>query len=155
MNHGLVFFSQREQQERDYQMRHVKSRLQEKRQSSARTKRYYDEYVIGMRARQMKRRTKEEQIFKKLFEDGIEIQKARLRELKQYAKDKRDEQAKRQQDEVESLENYYRDQFTMLAENIAEEKQQLKIRDEAQAKVITYHDGLYPSCHCVECLGCS
>ena len=59
---GCLFFSQREQQERDHQLRYVKTRLQEKRQSSARAKQYYDEYVIGMRARQMKRRTKEEQV---------------------------------------------------------------------------------------------
>ena len=43
-------------------MQYVKSRLQEKRQSSARAKRYYDDYVVQMRTRQMKRRTKEEQV---------------------------------------------------------------------------------------------
>lgn len=43
-------------------MRYVKARLQEKRQSAARAKQYYDDYVIRMRTRQMKRRTKEEQV---------------------------------------------------------------------------------------------
>ena len=45
------------------------------------------------------------QIFKNLFEDGLEIQKARLRDLREYAKEKRAEQAQRQKSEIESLEN--------------------------------------------------
>lgn len=45
------------------------------------------------------------QIFKKLFEDGLEIQKERLRELKSYAREQREKNEKRQQNEIESMEN--------------------------------------------------
>lgn len=45
------------------------------------------------------------QIFKNLFEDGLEIQKQRVHELRSYAKEQREKRAVRQQDELESLEN--------------------------------------------------
>ena len=47
------------------------------------------------------------QIFKRLFEDGLDIQKQRIRELREYAKEKREALAQRQQNEIESLENLY------------------------------------------------
>ena len=47
------------------------------------------------------------QIFKKLFDDGLDIQKQRIRELREYAKEKREALAQRQQNEIESLENLY------------------------------------------------
>lgn len=50
------------------------------------------------------------QIFKNLFEEGLEIQKQRLRDLRAYAQEKRDEQRREHQNELESLENYYKDQ---------------------------------------------
>ena len=63
----LIFF-QREKQERQQQQRTVKSKLREKRQISARARRYYDEYEVRMRARMLKRRTREEQVRKiKIF----------------------------------------------------------------------------------------
>ena len=62
-----IFF-QREKQERQQQQRTVKSKLREKRQISARARRYYDEYEVRMRARMLKRRTREEQVRKiKIF----------------------------------------------------------------------------------------
>ena len=60
----LHFFFQREKQERQQQQRTVKSKLREKRQISARARRYYDEYEVRMRARMLKRRTREEQVRK-------------------------------------------------------------------------------------------
>jgi len=53
---------QREKQERQQQQRTVKAKLREKRQVSARARRYYDEYELRMRARMLKRRTREEQV---------------------------------------------------------------------------------------------
>lgn len=50
------------------------------------------------------------QIFKNLFEEGLEIQKQRLEELRAYAKEKRAEQKRVHQNELESMENYYKDQ---------------------------------------------
>lgn len=66
------------------------------------------------------------------------IQKARLRELRRYARDKREEQHQRQRNEIQSLENYYKDQFNMLAETMAKERSDLTIRDKAQSKVYRY-----------------
>jgi len=126
----------REKQERQQQQRTVKAKLREKRQVSARARRYYDEYELRMRARMLKRRTREEQIFKRLFEDGLDIQKQRIRELREYAKEKREALAQKQQNEIESLENFYRDQFAMLAEGIARERYEMEVRDKAQEKVV-------------------
>lgn len=47
------------------------------------------------------------QIFKRLFEDGLHIQKQRIHELREYAKEKREAMAQKQQNEIESLENLY------------------------------------------------
>ena len=44
-------------------------------------------------------------VFKNLFQDGLEIQKERVRELRTYAKEQREMRAVKQQNELESLEN--------------------------------------------------
>lgn len=126
----------RDKQERQQQQRTVKAKLREKRQVSAHARRYYDEYELRMRARMLKRRTREEQIFKRLFEDGLDIQKQRIRELREYAKEQRETLAQRQQNEIESLENFYRDQFAMLADGIARERYEMEVREKAQEKVV-------------------
>ncbi|XP_067044214.1 centrosomal protein of 95 kDa-like [Acropora muricata] len=126
----------REKQELQQQQQTVRAKLREKRQVSARARRYYDEYELRMRARMLKRQTREEQIFKKLFHDGLEIQKQRIRELREYAREKREALAQRQQNDIESLENFYRDQFAMLAEGIAREKFEMEVREKAQEKVV-------------------
>ncbi|XP_068672596.1 centrosomal protein of 95 kDa-like isoform X1 [Montipora foliosa] len=126
----------REKQEQQQQQRTVRAKLREKRQVSARARRYYDEYELRMRARMLKRRTREEQIFKKLFQDGLDIQKQRIRELREYAKEKREALAEKQQNEIESLENFYRDQFALLAEGIARERFEMEVREKAQEKVV-------------------
>ena len=45
------------------------------------------------------------QVFKRLFRDGLDIQKERIRELRTYAKEQRQERARRQQQQLDSLEN--------------------------------------------------
>jgi len=45
------------------------------------------------------------QVFKRLFNDGLDIQKERIRELHKYAKEQREERTRRQQQELEALEN--------------------------------------------------
>jgi centrosomal protein CEP95 len=45
------------------------------------------------------------QIFRKLFKDGLDIQKDRVREMKKYAKEQRDTEASTQRNEIESMEN--------------------------------------------------
>lgn len=53
------------------------------------------------------------QIFKNLFEEGLEIQKQRLKDLRAYAQEKRAEQRREHQNELESMENYYKDQVKL------------------------------------------
>jgi hypothetical protein len=55
-----------------------------------------------------------QQIFKKLFEEGLQIQKQRLRDLRNYAKEKRNEEKRQHQNELDSMENHYKDQVGLM-----------------------------------------
>ncbi|XP_062362097.1 centrosomal protein of 95 kDa isoform X2 [Cinclus cinclus] len=116
--------------------RWAQNKLTEKKQQVARARKYYEDYRVQLRAKLLRARTREEKIFKNLFEEGLEIQKQRLRELRAYAQEKRDEQRREHQIELESLENYYKDQFSMLAEVIAQEFQEIQTREKAQAQML-------------------
>lgn len=50
------------------------------------------------------------QMLRQVFEEGLELQKARLREQCTYAKEQRQERSRKHKDEIEAMENYYRDQ---------------------------------------------
>lgn len=126
----------KEVKERQKQAVVTRNGFHEKKMQSARSRRYYDEYQVRMRSKMMKRRTREEMVFRKLFKDGLEIQKDRIKDLRKYATEQRDKQATKQRNEVESLENYYRDQFDMLAESIANERNEIMVREKAQQKVL-------------------
>ncbi|XP_033039834.1 centrosomal protein of 95 kDa isoform X3 [Trachypithecus francoisi] len=114
----------------------TQSKIKENRQQIVRARKYYDDYRVQLHAKMMRMRTREEMIFKKLFEEGLNIQKQRLRDLRNYAKEKRDEQKRRHQDELDSMENYYKDQFSLLAEAISQERQELKAREKSQAQTL-------------------
>ncbi|XP_038613260.1 centrosomal protein of 95 kDa [Tachyglossus aculeatus] len=122
--------------ERIYRQRLAQTKMKEKRQQIARAKKYYEEYRVQLRAKMMRARTREERIFKNVFEEGLEIQKQRLRELRAYSREKRDEQKRQHQNELESMENYYKDQFSMLAEAISQERQEINLREKAQTKTL-------------------
>ncbi|RXN00903.1 Centrosomal protein of 95 kDa [Acipenser ruthenus] len=118
------------------QQKSAQSRMREQRQQVARAKKYYNDYHVQLRARMLRSRTREERIFKNLFEEGLEIQKKRVRELRSYAKDQREEHKKKHKEELESMENYYKDQFSMLAETLAQEQQEVQVRKKAQEKAL-------------------
>ncbi|KAL2297785.1 hypothetical protein Nmel_016349 [Mimus melanotis] len=122
--------------QRIYRQRWAQNKVTEKKQQVARARKYYEDYRAQLRAKLLRARTREEKIFKNLFEEGLEIQKQRLRELRVYAQEKRDEQRREHQIELESLENYYKDQFSMLAEVIAQEFQEIQTREKAQAQML-------------------
>ncbi|NXC83862.1 CEP95 protein, partial [Cercotrichas coryphoeus] len=122
--------------QRIYRQRWAQNKVTEKKQQVARARRYYEDYRLQLRAKLLRARTREEKIFKNLFEEGLEIQKQRLRDLRVYAQEKRDEQRREHQIELESLENYYKDQFSMLAEVIAQEFQEIQTREKAQAQML-------------------
>ncbi|XP_068118343.1 centrosomal protein of 95 kDa isoform X2 [Hyperolius riggenbachi] len=112
----------------------AQNKMKENRQQVARAKKYYEDYHVQLRAKLLRARTREERIFKNLYEEGLELQKRRLREMRQYTKEQREEQRKRHKDELESMENYYKDQFSMLAEAVTQERQEIQTREKAQSK---------------------
>ncbi|XP_071672661.1 centrosomal protein of 95 kDa isoform X3 [Patagioenas fasciata] len=114
----------------------AQNKVREKRQQIARARKYYEDYRVQLRAKMMRARTREERIFKNLFEEGLEIQKQRLKELRAYAQEKRAEQRREHLNEVESMENYYKDQFSMLAEALSQERQEIQTREKAQAQML-------------------
>ncbi|XP_027424155.2 centrosomal protein of 95 kDa isoform X3 [Zalophus californianus] len=96
--------------DRIHRQKLTQSKITENRQQIVRARKYYDDYRVQLHAKMMRMRTREEMIFKKLFEEGLQIQKQRLRDLRNYAKEKRAEQKKQHQNELDSMENYYKDQ---------------------------------------------
>lgn len=102
-------------------------------------------------------------MFRQLFEEGLELQKIKLREQRAHAKMQRLEHQRQHQDQITSMENYYKDQvghavthtceafllsptissymlsvfqFSLLAEKLAQERQEIQVRKKAQEKVI-------------------
>ena len=75
------------------------------------------------------------QLFKRLFAEGLKVQKERMQTLRGYAREQREVRARKQQVVVESLEIYYKDQFSLLAESVAQERRNVEVRDAAQAEV--------------------
>ncbi|NXA48593.1 CEP95 protein, partial [Nothocercus julius] len=122
--------------QRIYRQKWAQNKVREKRQQIARARKYYEDYRVQLRAKMMRARTREERIFKNLFEEGLEIQKQRLKDLRTYAQEKRAEQRQEHQNELESMENYYKDQFSMLAEALSQEHQELQTREKAQAQML-------------------
>lgn len=98
---------------RIYRQKWAQNKVTERRQQVARARKYYEDYRVQLRAKMMRERTREAKIFKNLFEEGLEIQKQRLKDLRVYAQEKRDEQWREHQNELESLENYYKDQVKL------------------------------------------
>ncbi|XP_062976081.1 centrosomal protein of 95 kDa [Elgaria multicarinata webbii] len=122
--------------ERIHRQKCTQNKMKERRQQIVRAKKYYQDYRVQLRAKMMRARTREERIFKNLFEEGLEIQKQRLHELRTYAKDKQAEQKKQHQQELEAMESYYKDQFSMLAEAVSEERKEIQTRERAHAKTL-------------------
>ncbi|XP_028312013.1 centrosomal protein of 95 kDa-like isoform X2 [Gouania willdenowi] len=126
----------RDFKDRIQQQKSTQNRLREQRQQVARAKKYHNDYHVQHRARLMKDRTKEERMFRQLFEDGLELQKVRLREQRAFAKEQRQEHQRRHQDQIKSMENYYKDQFSLMAEKLAQERQDIQVRKKAQEKAL-------------------
>ncbi|KAM9747746.1 centrosomal protein of 95 kDa isoform 3-T3 [Dama dama] len=122
--------------DRIHKQKLTQSKIKENRQQIVRARKYYDDYRVQLRSKMMRMRSREEMIFKKLFEEGLQIQKQRLQDLRNYAKEKRDEQKRQHQNELDSMENYYKDQFSLLAEAISQERQELKAREKSQAQML-------------------
>ncbi|XP_061888721.1 centrosomal protein of 95 kDa-like isoform X2 [Entelurus aequoreus] len=112
----------RDFKEHAQQQKSTQNRLRDQRQQVARARKYHQDYHVQHRARLMKARTKEEKMFRQLFEEGLEMQKSRLREQRDYATEQRQQHHRQHQDHIQSMENYYRDQvghYTHLFNNAA------------------------------------
>ncbi|XP_005106126.1 centrosomal protein of 95 kDa [Aplysia californica] len=114
----------------------LRNKSHEKRMQSARARKYYNEYQVRARGKQLKRRTKEEMVFRELFKEALDIQKERIKDIRQYASDQRKRQESRRQNEIDSMENFYRDQFEMLTERLTQECRDTEVRETAQQKVL-------------------
>uniref|UniRef100_A0A8C1YW16 DUF5745 domain-containing protein n=1 Tax=Cyprinus carpio TaxID=7962 RepID=A0A8C1YW16_CYPCA len=126
----------REFKERIQQQKSAQNKLREQRQQVARAKKYYSVYHIQLHAKLMQAKTQEERKLKQIFEEGLELQKARLREQSAYTKELHQENYRKYKDEIEAMENYYRDQFSLLAETLAHERQDIQICKKAQEKAL-------------------
>lgn len=126
----------RDFKERIQQQKSTQNKLREQRQQVARAKKYHNDYHVQHRARLMRARTKEERMFRQLFEEGLAIQKDRLREQRAYAQEQRLENRRRKEDYIKSMENYYKDQFSLLSEKLAQERQDIQVRKKAQEKAL-------------------
>ncbi|XP_069023059.1 centrosomal protein of 95 kDa-like isoform X1 [Embiotoca jacksoni] len=126
----------RDFKDRIQQQKLTQNRLKEQRQEIARAKKYHNDYHVQHRARLMRARTKEERKFRQLFEEGLELQKVRMREQRASARERRLEHQRRHQDQIKSMENYYKDQFSLLAEKLAQERQEIHVRKKAQERAL-------------------
>lgn len=78
------------------------------------------------------------QLFKRLFAEGLKVQKERMQGLRSYTREQREKRAQKQAIDVQALENFYKGQFGMLAESVAQERRNVEVRDTAQAEVGTH-----------------
>ena len=85
----------------------VLTSIRTKRQATARARRYFSDYELRLKAKLQRKRTREEQVFKRAFEDGLELQRERVREMKKFAKERQEANAKQQQEKLEAMENLY------------------------------------------------
>ena len=85
----------------------MKETVRSKRQASAQARRYFNDYELRLRTKLQRERTREEQLFRRVFEEALELQRERVRELRRFAKEKQQEHTKRHEEQLESMENLY------------------------------------------------
>ncbi|XP_075903888.1 centrosomal protein of 95 kDa-like isoform X1 [Nelusetta ayraudi] len=122
--------------DRIQQQKSSQNRQREQRQQLVRAKRYHQDFHLQHRARLLRARTKEERMFRQLFEEGLELQKQRLRDQRLQARDQRLEHQRKHQQHIASIENYYKDQFLLLAEKLAKEREEIQLRKKVQEKAL-------------------
>ena len=115
----------------------LKYKAREQRFQNVKVKNYFEEFRLQQRAKMLKKVTKEEVLFKQLFNESLKIQKERVREMKKYAKEQRDIKTKQQMNQIESIENFYKNKFNLLNEKIKKEKLETEIREKSQHEILT------------------
>ncbi|CAI7990495.1 Centrosomal protein of 95 kDa [Geodia barretti] len=94
----------RGQEEARAQQRAVRAKLETKRQATARARRYFRDYELELKAKLQKKRTNEELVFRRAFEDGLALLKEREREVRRMAKEKKEQQKERLRRDLEAME---------------------------------------------------
>ena len=82
----------------------MRSKLEAKRQVTARARRYFRDYELQLKAKLQKRRTNEELVFRRAFEDGLALLKEREREVRRLDKEKKEAQKERLRRDLEAME---------------------------------------------------
>ncbi|XP_067315534.1 centrosomal protein of 95 kDa-like isoform X2 [Pseudorasbora parva] len=141
----------REFKERIQQQKFAQNKLREQRQQFARAKKYYSIYHVQLRAKLMQAKTQEEQKLKQIFEEGLKLQKAHLREQRAYSKELLQENYRKYQDEIQAMENYYRDQALQKVKRELRNKMEKEI-GELQNIIIQNDENKYFRDLEVECL---
>ncbi len=114
----------------------LKIHTREQRVQAIKIKRYFEEFHLQQRSKMLKNVTKEEVLFKKLFNESLKIQRERVNEMKRYAKDQRNLNVKVQLNQIESIENFYRNKFQLLNEQLEREKSETALKEKAQHDVL-------------------
>jgi centrosomal protein CEP95 len=65
-------------------------------------------------------------MLKEIFNEGLSIQKERIRELRNYAKEMRAKEDEARQTELDAVETHYNNQFEILADEMREQKNNIK-----------------------------
>ena len=105
----------------------MRAKAREQRFQNAKVKRYFEEFRLQQRAKMLKKTTREELIFKNLFNESLKIQKERMLDLKRYAKEKAELSQKQQLNQISSIESFYKNKFDLLNEKLANEKKNGRI----------------------------
>ena len=82
----------------------MRAKLETKRQATARARRYFRDYELELKAKLQKKRTNEELVFRRVFEDGLALLKEREREVRRMAKEKKEQQKERLRRDLEAME---------------------------------------------------
>ena len=82
----------------------MRAKLETKRQATARARRYFRDYELELKAKLQKKRTNEELVFRRAFEDGLALLKEREREVRRMAKEKKEQQKERLRRDLEAME---------------------------------------------------
>ncbi|XP_067126384.1 centrosomal protein of 95 kDa-like isoform X1 [Centruroides vittatus] len=122
-------------EEKQLQQR-VKSTLRDNQISRIRMKHSYNEQQQFIKSKMNRKKTKEENLMRELYEEGLAIQKEELRELRKLAKEREEKEAQNHKMYMESMENFYKNQLEMLTETISAEKNLLEQRAKAQSRVL-------------------
>ena len=82
----------------------MQTQLRSKRQATARARRYFRDYELDLKKKLQRKRTREEVVFRRVFEDGLALVREREREVRSLERERMEGQRERLQRELEAME---------------------------------------------------